>query len=110
MAPHDPAKQSLIRRFTPPVWAPGGNASYPLGTDQVGRDILSRMIHGARVSLIVSMIAFFVGGIIGTTLGLVSGYFGGRVEEHTLASSPLLDYETAEHSAQLSSLLKSLIG
>ena len=51
VAPHDPARQSLIRRFTPPVWAPAGRAAHPLGTDQVGRDILSRIIHGARVSL-----------------------------------------------------------
>src|ERR1700675_4184980 len=53
LAPHDPAKQSLIRRFTPPVWQTGGHAAYPLGTDQVGRDILSRMIHGAPISLVV---------------------------------------------------------
>ena len=49
VAPHDPAKQSLLRRFTPPVWQSGGNAAYPLGTDQVGRDVLSRIIHGARI-------------------------------------------------------------
>ena len=55
VAPHDPAKQSLIRRFTPPVWAPGGNPTYPLGTDQVGRDILSRIVHGARISLVVGV-------------------------------------------------------
>jgi ABC-type dipeptide/oligopeptide/nickel transport system permease subunit len=50
VAPHDPARQSLLRRFTPPVWEKGGSWSYPLGTDQVGRDILSRLIHGARIS------------------------------------------------------------
>ena len=49
ITPHDPAKQSLMRRFTPPVWSAGGNTAYPLGTDQVGRDVLSRIIHGARV-------------------------------------------------------------
>jgi ABC-type dipeptide/oligopeptide/nickel transport system permease subunit len=80
VAPHDPATQSLIRRFTPPVWAPGGNASYLLGTDQVGRDILSRIIHGARISLIVGMSAVVVSVLVGVTLGLLSGYLGGRID------------------------------
>src|SRR6185503_10393486 len=57
LAPHDPAKQSLLRRFTPPVWQAGGSAAYVLGTDQVGRDILSRMIYGARISLLVGALA-----------------------------------------------------
>jgi ABC-type dipeptide/oligopeptide/nickel transport system permease subunit len=80
IAPHDPAKQSLIRRFTPPVWAPGGNTSYLLGTDQVGRDIFSRMIHGARISLVVGMAAVVVSVVVGVGLGLLSGYLGGRVD------------------------------
>ena len=80
IAPHDPAKQSLIRRFTPPVWAAGGHSSYLLGTDQVGRDILSRIIHGARISLIVGMAAVVVSVLVGVALGLLSGYLGGRVD------------------------------
>ena len=80
IAPHDPAKQSLLRRFTPPVWTAGGNPAYPLGTDQVGRDILSRMIHGARISLLVGVLAVVVSVLIGVTLGLVSGFVGGRVD------------------------------
>jgi peptide/nickel transport system permease protein len=80
IAPHDPAKQSLLRRFTPPVWAAGGNPAYPLGTDQVGRDVLSRMIHGARISLLVGVLAMVVSVLIGVTLGLVSGFVGGRVD------------------------------
>src|SRR5262245_50880259 len=80
VAPHDPLKGSLARRLTPPVWQQGGSIEYPLGTDKVGRDILSRMIHGARVSLVVSLVAIFVGGILGTALGLMSGYFGGWVD------------------------------
>jgi peptide/nickel transport system permease protein len=80
VAPHDPLKGSLSKRLKAPVWLEGGSIEYPLGTDKLGRDILSRMIHGARVSLIVSMVAIFVGGIIGTSLGLISGYFGGRVD------------------------------
>ncbi len=80
VAPHDPLKGSLSKRLKPPVWAEGGSVEYPLGTDKMGRDILSRMIYGARISLLVSFMAIFVGGSIGTTLGLVSGYFGGKVD------------------------------
>jgi ABC-type dipeptide/oligopeptide/nickel transport system permease subunit len=80
IAPHDPAKQSLLRRFTPPIWATGGSAAYPLGTDQVGRDILSRIIHGARISLLVGVLAVVVSVLVGVTLGLVSGYVGGRLD------------------------------
>jgi ABC-type dipeptide/oligopeptide/nickel transport system permease subunit len=80
VAPHDPAKQSLIRRFTPPVWAQDGNANYVLGTDQVGRDILSRMIHGARISLLVGVLAMVVSVVVGVSAGLLSGYRGGRID------------------------------
>jgi len=80
IAPYDPLKGSLAKRLRPPVWQEGGSVDNLLGTDKLGRDILSRMIHGARVSLTVSMVAIFVGGILGTALGLISGYFGGRVD------------------------------
>jgi ABC-type dipeptide/oligopeptide/nickel transport system permease subunit len=80
IAPHDPAKQTLLRRFTPPAWAPTGTASYPLGTDQVGRDIFSRMIYGARVSLMVGVAAVVVSLLVGVSLGLVSGFVGGRLD------------------------------
>src|SRR5919106_6328863 len=77
VAPYDPLKGSLAKRLKPPVWQEGGSIEHPLGTDKLGRDILSRIIHGARVSLMVSLVAIFVGGVIGTGLGLISGYFGG---------------------------------
>jgi peptide/nickel transport system permease protein len=80
VAPHDPLKGSLSSRLKPPVWQDGGSLSYPLGTDKLGRDILSRIIYGARVSMAVSAVAIFVGGAIGTALGLISGYFGGRTD------------------------------
>jgi ABC-type dipeptide/oligopeptide/nickel transport system permease subunit len=80
VAPHDPAKQSLIRRFTPPVWQTGGTAIYPLGTDQVGRDILSRIVHGARISLLVGVSAVVVSAVLGVCLGLASGFLAGRVD------------------------------
>jgi ABC-type dipeptide/oligopeptide/nickel transport system permease subunit len=80
VAPHDPARQSLIRRFMPPVWAKGGSTAYLLGTDQVGRDILSRITYGARISLIVGVAAVLVSLTVGVTLGLLSGFLRGRVD------------------------------
>jgi peptide/nickel transport system permease protein len=80
VAPYDPLKGSLAKRLTPPVWEQGGTIDHLLGTDKVGRDMLSRIIYGARISLMVSLVAIFVGGAIGTTLGLMSGYFGGWVD------------------------------
>jgi ABC-type dipeptide/oligopeptide/nickel transport system permease subunit len=80
IAPHEPARQSLIRRFTPPVWAKAGKSAHLLGTDQVGRDILSRIIHGARTSLIVGIAAVVVSLTVGVTLGLLSGFLHGRVD------------------------------
>lgn len=80
ISPHDPIKGSLAARLKPPMWEKGGSITYPLGTDKVGRDILSRIIHGARVSLRVSLEAIVVSGAVGTTLGLLAGYFGGRVD------------------------------
>lgn len=80
ISPHDPIKGSLSARLKPPMWAKGGSIDHPLGTDKVGRDVLSRIIHGARVSLRVSVEAILVSGFFGTALGLLSGYFGGRVD------------------------------
>ena len=80
VAPHDPIKGSLAARLKPPMWEKGGSSTYPLGTDKVGRDVLSRIIYGARVSLRVSLEAIAVSGVIGTTLGLLAGYFGGRTD------------------------------
>jgi peptide/nickel transport system permease protein len=80
VAPHDPLQGSLSKRLKPPAWQQGGSIEYPLGTDKLGRDNLSRIIHGARVSLIVSLVAIFVGGIVGTAVGMISGYFGGWVD------------------------------
>jgi peptide/nickel transport system permease protein len=77
VAPYDPLQGSLSKRLKPPAWQQGGTLEYPLGTDKLGRDMLSRIIHGARVSLMVSLVAIFVGGVIGTVLGMISGYFGG---------------------------------
>ena len=80
LAPHNPIKGSLRARLKPPMWVQGGSITHPLGTDKVGRDILSRLIHGARISLMVSLVAILVSGAIGITLGLIAGYFGGKLD------------------------------
>ena len=81
LAPHDPQVGNLARRFRPPFWQDGGSTTYLLGTDHVGRDVLSRLIFGARVSMIVGLAAVLVAGGIGTLLGIVSGYLGGWVDQ-----------------------------
>src|SRR5262245_39895202 len=80
VAPYDPLQGSLSKRLKPPAWQQGGTIEHPLGTDKLGRDMLSRIIYGARVSLAVSLVAIFVGGVIGTVLGMISGYFVGWVD------------------------------
>jgi peptide/nickel transport system permease protein len=80
LAPHDPYAQSLMRRLRPPAWAPNGSWTYPLGTDSFGRDYLSRLMHGARLALIVAFSAALLAGAIGTILGVVAGYMRGRVD------------------------------
>jgi peptide/nickel transport system permease protein len=81
LAPHNPEIGSLTARFRPPVWQTGGSAQYFLGTDQLGRDVLSRLIFGARVSMVVGFTAVIFAGAVGTTLGIVSGYLGGWVDQ-----------------------------
>src|SRR6185503_1178961 len=81
IAPHNPEVGSLSQRFKPPAWVAGGSTAHLLGTDHIGRDVLSRLIFGARVSMIVGFTAVIVAGFIGTTLGILSGYFGGWVDQ-----------------------------
>jgi peptide/nickel transport system permease protein len=81
LAPHDPQIGSLARRFRPPAWQDGGSMVYLLGTDHVGRDVLSRLIYGARVSMVVGITAVLVAGGIGTLLGILSGYLGGWADQ-----------------------------
>jgi len=80
IAPHDPYAQSLIRRLKPPSFMDRGVAGYYLGTDQLGRDTLSRIIYGSRVTLIVSLFAVMVSAAIGIWAGLAAGFFGGRTD------------------------------
>ncbi|MCX7912398.1 MAG: ABC transporter permease [Dehalococcoidales bacterium] len=80
LAPHNPTKQVVKDRYLPPAFMEGGKSQYLLGTDKLGRDILSRVIHGARVSLSVSLLAIFITAAVGTVLGILSGYVGGRID------------------------------
>ena len=77
LAPHSPYSQELLARLSPPAWLPGGSWERPLGADDLGRDVLSRLLYGSRVSLMVGLSAALIGSVVGTTLGLVAGYAGG---------------------------------
>ncbi|EDQ03040.1 Glutathione transport system permease protein GsiD (plasmid) [Sulfitobacter indolifex] len=79
IAPHDPYAQSLMTRMEPPVFL-GGDWEHPLGTDHLGRDYLSRLIYGARISLLIGAVAALISGVIGTVMGVAAGYFGGKVD------------------------------
>jgi peptide/nickel transport system permease protein len=80
LAPHDPVEQDLEARLVPPFWAAEGDAVHLLGTDALGRDLLSRIIYGSRVSLFVGFMAVAVQGTIGVVVGLTTGYYGGRLD------------------------------
>lgn len=81
LSPHDPVRGNLRDRMIPPAWQQGGTSEYLLGTDANGRDILSRIIHGSRISFIVASTVLAAGLIVGMTIGLVAGYMGGNVDE-----------------------------
>jgi peptide/nickel transport system permease protein len=80
IAPHDPIEQNLGNALKPPFWQKGGSTNNILGTDNLGRDILSRIVYGARVSVIVGFAGVLFSGIIGTFLGVIAGYFGGKID------------------------------
>jgi peptide/nickel transport system permease protein len=80
LAPYDPYDQDLARRLIPPIWHGEGTWAHPLGTDMLGRDYLSRVVYGARISLLIGFAVMLISGLIGTTLGVAAGYFGGKVD------------------------------
>ena len=80
IAPHSPTEQSLPDKLKPPAWQEGGSAKHLLGTDLLGRDLFSRLVYGARVSLTVAAFALLSGGLIGLAVGIIAGYLGGRVD------------------------------
>jgi peptide/nickel transport system permease protein len=78
---HDPEAGIIIDSKTPPVWAEGGSSEYLLGTDSLGRDIFTRILYGARISLTVGVVAVLIAGAIGVVLGLISGFYGGKIDD-----------------------------
>ncbi len=80
LAPHDPYAQSLTDRFLPPFWHDASHPAHPFGTDHLGRDYLSRLIYGSRVSLTIGFGVALISGVIGIAVGMTGGYFGGRID------------------------------
>jgi peptide/nickel transport system permease protein len=102
VAPHPPNETDLRARQLPPAWVEGGTLQHPLGTDQLGRDLLSRLIYGSRVALLVGLGGVLLTAAVGVTLGLLAGYLGGRVDavisrliDTLLAIPPVLLYLVA---------------
>jgi peptide/nickel transport system permease protein len=81
LVPHDPFQQDLTARLIPPVWMDGGQPGHLLGTDQLGRDYLSRLIYGTRISMLIGVATVLASGLIGITLGVLGGFFGGWVDQ-----------------------------
>ncbi|MEA2863263.1 MAG: peptide/nickel transport system permease protein [Bradyrhizobium sp.] len=81
LTPHDPFAQDLNLRLIPPVWMEGSQPTHLLGTDQIGRDYLSRLIYGTRISMMIGILTVITSGLIGITLGIVGGFYGGRTDD-----------------------------
>lgn len=107
LAPHDEAFFNLSSSLKPPVWMAGGSADYLLGTDNLGHDIFSRIIYGARVSLLVGFLAVGLAGSFGTLLGLVAGYFGGWTDAVIMR---VVDIQMSVPSILLALILSAVIG
>ena len=84
LVPHDPFAQNLEARLVVPVWMEGGSWAHPLGTDQLGRDYLARLVYGARISMIIGLATTICSGIIGTVIGIIGGFFGGKIDDVVL--------------------------
>lgn len=106
-APHDPQDQDLIARLRPPFWMDGGSWTYPLGTDGLGRDVLSRMMYGARISLLVGVAVVAFAGGVGIVMGLLAGYRGGLTDRVIMRT---VDTQIAFPGLLIAILLASLIG
>ena len=106
-APHDPVEQDLMLQYVPPFWDGRAEPGHPLGTDNLGRDILSRLIYGARIALFVAVTAAAAAGLLGTVLGLLAGYVGGWVDT---VISRLVDIWMAFPAVLLSIVLVAVMG
>ena len=107
LAPKDPNQVNVLARFTPPSWIEGGSSEHFLGTDSLGRDTFSRLILGARVSLLVGLAAVAIGGLVGTAMGLIAGYLGGRVDAIVMR---LVDIQLAFPGILLALTVLALLG
>ena len=107
VAPHNPVRERLLDRLLPPAWAKEGEWHYVLGTDHLGRDVVSRIIYGSRVSLIVGFAAMLVGGSLGITLGVTAGYSGGRCDDIVMA---LADMQLAFPTILLAITIIAVLG
>jgi len=107
IAPYDPLETKLVARLLPPAWEQGGRWEYLLGTDHLGRDYLSRLLYGSRISLAIGFGAASLGCLIGVTLGVCAGYFGGRIDQ---AVNYILTCQLALPGLLLTMALVFLIG
>jgi dipeptide transport system permease protein len=107
LAPHDPLDQDLLSALVPPRWIEGGDATFPLGTDGLGRDVLSRLIFGARVTIVVSVVAASLACALGSLLGLIAGFLKGAADQ---AVSRLVDIWMAFPPVLLSIVLAAMMG
>jgi dipeptide transport system permease protein len=107
VAPHSPILTNNTAFLKPPFWQQGGSITYPLGTDAIGRDILSRLIHGARLSLLIGIAVVTLSVIAGTILGLVAGFFRGVIE---IAIMRLMDITLTLPSLLLAIVIVAILG
>ena len=107
IAPYDPADQAVIARLKPPAWLPNGSWAHPLGTDHLGRDVLSRVIWGSRVTLLIGASVVLLAGAFGVVVGLVAGYAGGRTDSILMR---LVDVQLSFPGILLILLIVSVIG
>jgi dipeptide transport system permease protein len=107
LAPHAPELTNNTVFLKPPFWQAGGSISYPLGTDAIGRDILSRLIHGARLSLVIGLAVVALSVVVGTVLGLTAGYFRGVFE---IAVMRLMDIILTLPSLLLAIVIVAILG
>jgi ABC-type dipeptide/oligopeptide/nickel transport system permease subunit len=106
-APHDPYQQQVVFRLKPPFWMTGGSLRFPLGTDSYGRDILSRLIFGSRLSILVGVASVVLSMLIGTTAGVLAGFVGGKTEEVIMRT---VDAQTAFPDVLLAILFVAALG
>jgi peptide/nickel transport system permease protein len=107
VAPFDPNDKEILQRLKPPIWMEGSKAGYILGTDQLGRDILSRLIYGARASVTVGVSVVLFSGIIGNLVGMISGFFGGWVDQLIMR---LVDVQVAFPGLIISLVILTVVG